>query len=152
VHGHISPSEEKVSTVAALVDRVAAEEVLRGEHNVDTFLDAVPIGKSLGGSEGPARSALLLISDWVDAVWPFLTGVKLGGYSDGLLKSTPEAAGNLVGDWVKRGAGASLGFHHGHLANPFFRSNPAVLRVVDLVDHLISDNWSLVKQGHGGRA
>jgi len=82
---HVLPSEDGVSTVASLVlVSVAGDEVLGGKNDVggNVGLNGETVAQSLGGSESPARTALLLVANGVDGSGPLGAGVEGGG--DGL--------------------------------------------------------------------
>jgi len=76
------PGEQGDTTVATVVhDVVAGEEVLGGEDDIDGSVggDAESVGEDFRGSEGPAASAVTLISDGVDTSGPLFRGVEISG-------------------------------------------------------------------------
>jgi hypothetical protein len=76
------PGEEGNTTVASVVhDVVAREEVLGRKDDVDARVggNAESVGEDFRSSEGPATSAVTLISDGVDTSGPLCRGVERGG-------------------------------------------------------------------------
>jgi hypothetical protein len=78
--GHVSPGHGKISSIASLVDVITSNQVLSWEDNINSTIrgNGKSIGKSFGGSEGPAWSALLLISDGMDVIGPLFSGIESG--------------------------------------------------------------------------
>jgi hypothetical protein len=76
------PGEQGDTTVATVVhDVVAGKEVLGGEDDIDGSVggNAESVGEDFRGSEGPAASAVTLISDGVDTSGPLFRGVEISG-------------------------------------------------------------------------
>jgi len=111
---HELPGVLKVATTTAVVSGVAGDQPLRREDDVDLAVggNAESVGESLSGTEGPAGTALLLVSDGVDAVGPLGSGVERvgdgGSVGDNLLGSceggdlcSEELLGILKGETVE---------------------------------------------------
>ena len=73
------PSHIHVTTIATVVVGVTADQVFWWEDNVDWTVwgNGESVGESLGGTESPAGTALLLISDGVDLASPLLSGIEV---------------------------------------------------------------------------
>lgn len=141
---HVLPGLDGVASVAALVSVsiVARDKVLGRKNNVDgqVGLNGKAVRQSLGGSEGPARAALLLVADGVDASRPLGARVERGrdGSRDGVnngglgTENIIEARSeNLLG--ITKGPRGELVVHGGL---------PRGTRVLDTLDEV------LVNEGH----
>jgi hypothetical protein len=76
------PGEQGNTTVATVIhDVVAREEILRREDNIDATVggNAESVREGFRGSEGPATTAVTLISDGVDTSGPLFRGVEISG-------------------------------------------------------------------------
>jgi hypothetical protein len=83
----ILPSFVEITTIASIVLFVAWYHIFWRDDHVDgTFwLNTESIWECLTGSESPAWTALLLVSDGVNAVWPLDSSIKVSWCSGGWL-------------------------------------------------------------------
>ena len=74
----ILPGVFHISTTATIVALVTADHILWWEDNVDltSWLNGKSVWECFWGTESPAWSALLLISDGVDIAWPLGSGIE----------------------------------------------------------------------------
>ena len=81
--GQVLPGVRKLSSRASHISGIAGHDILSREHG-GSFSggNRESVGENLGGGEGPARSALLLISDGMDESLPMITSIE--GVGDGL--------------------------------------------------------------------
>jgi hypothetical protein len=68
----------KVSSLAAMVVSVARDHLLGGEDHDLPFCNSPSVCESLCGSESPAGTAALLVSDGTDPTGPLTSGVEAG--------------------------------------------------------------------------
>mmetsp|Transcript_52640 Transcript_52640/g.123094 ORF Transcript_52640/g.123094 Transcript_52640/m.123094 type:complete len:281 (+) Transcript_52640:388-1230(+) len=124
-----SPGVREEAAAAAVVGLVAGDKLLRGEDDVGLALgsNAKAVREGLGGAEGPARAALLLITDGVDALGPLLAGVERGG--DGRIHFLRENGSLTV--WLHEGTAEGLGLCPLEIGEAGVRArHPAILAAV----------------------
>jgi len=148
--GEVLPDVVEVTTVATVVVGVARDGILRGEDEVLAG-NAESVGESLGSTESPAWTALLLITDGVDALRELVSsGVEWGGGSTeglvdiggGNLRLEIDVGGDevkeLLSGVVSEGVSLrSVGF-------------PTLGLSLDLINQLLVDGVGLAAD-HGGQ-
>jgi hypothetical protein len=79
---NVCPGLVEVATIATHIGRIARDHIFWGEDNVDlaTWLNGKSVWEGFWWTEGPAWTAFLLVSDWVDETIPFRisAGIKVG--------------------------------------------------------------------------
>jgi hypothetical protein len=76
----IFPGHIHITTIATIVVGVTADHILRWEDNVDLVVwgNSESVWEWFGGTESPAWTALLLISNGVDWLWPLGSWIEVG--------------------------------------------------------------------------
>jgi len=75
----IFPGISKITTIASVVSGITTNKIFRWEDDVNSSigLNTHSVRESFSSTESPAWTTMLLISDFMDAVWPLFSCIKV---------------------------------------------------------------------------
>jgi len=146
----VLPGAARIATIAITAGARAAEDILRRKTKILAVLDIVTIAHSLSSTEGPAGTALTLVTDVLHggAARPLGAGIEaLRGIVDLFSRVDLPLEGVEIVDTVKVDTKEATSLALGHTSDVVVSSPPVGLDGVDLVDHL-GANSDLLSEGH----